>query len=54
MPDTSHEDCDGTMFPSTLQFNSDGPIAGKAFAFQLLKAGELFRSGHRVSHDVTE
>jgi hypothetical protein len=40
------------MFPETLHFDSDRPMAGKVFRFQLSTAGGTFRSDRRIAVDI--
>ena len=44
-------DCYGAMFPDILHLEQDRPVSGKAFAYELVRAGSLFRSDRRVSVD---
>jgi len=54
MCDPEHKACYGKMFPSTLGPADDRPSRGKVFAYQVFTAGGMFRSGHRVDHDLAE
>ncbi len=49
-----HKKCYGTMFPSTLRADADKLISGKAFEFELRRAGGMFVTDRRVAVKIEE
>ena len=54
MPAKVHKECYGTMFPDAFVYTENTPTKGKAFSFELDRAGGTFRSGRKVSVDREE
>ena len=50
---TKHKDCYGTMFHDTLHFETNQPMKGKVFGFEIRSRG-LARSGRGVEADISE
>jgi hypothetical protein len=49
-----HKKCYGTMFPPILHAETDKPMSGKVFTFEVKRAGGTFVSQRRVSTNAKE
>jgi hypothetical protein len=54
MAQHDRKDCYGRMFPSTLTLQTDRPVSGKAFSYEVTKAGGTFVSRRSVAVNVPE
>ena len=54
MTQDPHKDCYGTMFPDALHFQSDKPMLGKAFSFELDTASGVSRSDRTIEVNMAE
>ena len=54
MSQHDHKKCYGKMFPTTLCAETDKLVSGKAFSFELRRAGGMFISDRRVAIHMEE